>query len=76
MKATKPDLIDQTTHLWRHRTGGEISCEDVKEMINNVAGFFQVLLDWDLRSSNGNGPVKPSISGHGSGRTATKNENW
>jgi hypothetical protein len=49
MKSTDPDLVEQTIHLWRHRTGEAISREDAKEMMNNIAGFFRVLLEWDRK---------------------------
>jgi|SRR4030042_5142692 len=49
IKNKNQDILDQTTHLWRHRTGGAISREDAKEMVNNIAGFFRVLLEWDRK---------------------------
>lgn len=47
MKSTESRLIDKTIHLWKHRTGEAISREDAKDMANNIAGFFRVLLEWD-----------------------------
>jgi len=48
MKGIKSDLIDQTIYVWRGRSGGAISREDAREMINNISGFFEVLAAWEL----------------------------
>lgn len=50
MKNRNQDILDQAIHLWRHRTGVAISREDAKEMVNNITGFFRVLLEWDRKT--------------------------
>ena len=64
MRSTKPDLVDQTIHLWRHRTGEVISREDAKEMMNNIAGFFQVLSDWNSKIHDEDTQADESTSFH------------
>jgi hypothetical protein len=40
------DLIRRTQQTWRARLGRDLSCEDARQIIENVSGFFAVLADW------------------------------
>ena len=59
MNGTKSDSADQMIHLWKRRTGEAISREEAQEMMNDLVGFFRVLLDWDSES-----PHEQRITGH------------
>lgn len=50
MKNEASDIIEQTLNFWGKRTGREFSREDGREMVANVAGFFQVLAEWDRKA--------------------------
>lgn len=41
-----PELIRQTTSLFKNRTGRKISNEDARQAVENVSGFFRVLQEW------------------------------
>jgi hypothetical protein len=40
------DLIQRTRRTWQPRLGRDLSCEDARQIIENVSGFFGVLADW------------------------------
>jgi hypothetical protein len=40
------NLIEQTRRLWRSRLGRDVSCEDARQIFENVTGFFAVLAEW------------------------------
>ena len=40
------NLIEQTRRLWRSRLGHDLSCEDARQIAENVTGFFAVLAEW------------------------------
>jgi hypothetical protein len=41
-----PNFIEQTRRLWRSRLGRDVSCEDARQIAENVTGFFAVLAEW------------------------------
>jgi hypothetical protein len=45
-------LIEQTKQFWQARTGKPISDEDAREIIENITGFFKILIEWDEKSKN------------------------
>lgn len=47
MKETEPSMIDRTLNVWQPRTGRQLSHEDAGQMVENVGGFFRLLLEWD-----------------------------
>lgn len=47
------DLIRRTQQIWKPRLGRDLSCEDARQIIENVSGFFAVLVDWS-RSERAN----------------------
>ncbi|MEJ0076846.1 MAG: hypothetical protein WDO17_15620 [Alphaproteobacteria bacterium] len=40
-------FIDETLAFWQPRAQRQLTREDAREIIENVAGFFSVLLEWD-----------------------------
>lgn len=50
MKNGASDIIEQTLDFWGKRTEKDLSREDAREMVANVAGFFQVLAEWDRKA--------------------------
>jgi hypothetical protein len=44
--AANDNFVDRTIALWRHRLGREVSCEEARQITENVTGFFSVLNDW------------------------------
>jgi hypothetical protein len=50
MPRQQPDIIEDTMGFWSKRTKQPISREDVRQMVMNVAGFFQVLAEWDSKT--------------------------
>ena len=40
------NLIEQTRRLWRSRLGRDVSCEDARQIAENVTGFFSILAEW------------------------------
>lgn len=41
------DLIEQTLRVWQPHTDRELTLEDAREIIENISGFFHLLLTWD-----------------------------
>lgn len=41
-------MIEATLALWQPQTTRRLTAEDAREMAENVAGFFQLLHEWDL----------------------------
>jgi len=50
VKNEPSDIIEQTLTFWGKRAGKDLSREDAREMVANVAGFFQVLAEWDRKA--------------------------
>jgi hypothetical protein len=40
------NLIDQTRDVWVPRLGRDLTPEDARQIIENVSGFFAVLIEW------------------------------
>ena len=41
------ELIDQTLAVWQPRSARRLTREDARQIVENIAGFFQVLARWD-----------------------------
>ncbi len=52
MEDSKRQLIEETKRFWQARTGESISDEDARQMIENITGFFKVLIEWDEKAKN------------------------
>jgi hypothetical protein len=44
--AANDNLIEPTRRLWRSRLGRDVSCEEARQIAENVTGFFAVLAEW------------------------------
>lgn len=42
-----PELLDHTVRFWQARSGAPVSREDARQMVENAAGFFALLKEWD-----------------------------
>lgn len=49
MKDTNNNLTARTLEVWRPRTIGGLSNEDARKIAENIAGYFEVLLEWEAR---------------------------
>ncbi|MCG3151374.1 MAG: hypothetical protein GEEBNDBF_00645 [bacterium] len=47
MPEPSPDLIDQTLAVWQPRSPKQLTREDARQILENVTGFFDVLLEWE-----------------------------
>ena len=45
--ACSPQFIDATLAHWQPLTDRVLTREDAREIIENVSGFFAILLEWD-----------------------------
>jgi hypothetical protein len=41
------DFLEETRAFWQSRTDRMLTREDAREIIENMTGFFRVLLEWD-----------------------------
>lgn len=39
-------LIDRTLEVWQPRLGRDLSREDARQIVENVTGFFRLLIEW------------------------------
>jgi hypothetical protein len=44
--AANDNLIERTRRLWHSRLGRDVSCEDARQIAENITGFFAVLAEW------------------------------
>ena len=42
----KDDLIRRTREVWQPRLGRDLSREDVRQIAENMTGFFSLLAEW------------------------------
>lgn len=40
-------LIERTLEVWQPRAVRQLTREDARQMVENIAGFFHLLLVWD-----------------------------
>lgn len=57
------NLTERTRRLWHSRLGRNVSCEDARQIAENVTGFFALLAEWsnaERSAANDNeAPSKP-----------------
>ena len=46
-RSESPSFNEQTIALWQPRCTRTLDKEDAREIIENAAGFFSVLAEWD-----------------------------
>jgi hypothetical protein len=39
-------LVDRTRRVWQPRLGRDLTREDVRQIAENVTGFFAILAEW------------------------------
>jgi hypothetical protein len=44
--AANDNLIERTREVWKPRFGRDLSREDVRQIAENVTGFFSILAEW------------------------------
>ena len=44
--AANDNLFDEIRRVWKPRAGRELSREDVRQIADNVTGFFALLAEW------------------------------
>ena len=47
MKKSEDNLIDRTLEVWQPRNAQRLSDEDARAILDNVKGFFTLLLEWE-----------------------------
>jgi hypothetical protein len=47
MKKSEDNLIDRTLEVWQPRNAQRLSDEDARAILENVKGFFTLLLEWE-----------------------------
>ena len=47
MKKSNDNLIDRTLEVWQPRNAQRLSDEDARAILENVKGFFTLLLEWE-----------------------------
>ncbi len=47
MKKSEDNLIDRTLEVWQPRNARRLSDEDARAILENVKGFFTLLLEWE-----------------------------
>lgn len=47
MVERKADFINETIAFWQPYTDEIVTPELAKEMVDNISGFFRILLEWD-----------------------------
>ena len=63
-RAANDNLIEQTIALWQPRLRRDLSREDACQIVENVAGFFNILTEWSRAKvpipGNDNGALGPA----------------
>ena len=52
-------LLDRTLEVWQPRTSRQLTREDARQIIENVNGFFRILLEWEMASQRGAAAAEP-----------------
>ena len=55
MKKSEDNLIDRTLEVWQPRNGQRLSDEDARAILENVTGFFTLLLEWEANEQQKKG---------------------
>ena len=62
-------IITETFDFWKKNNGVRMNREEARQAVNNIAGFFQILNEWEQnvscaeQSSNGNTTLKCDSKG-------------
>ncbi len=41
------EFLNQTAEFWQAKASRQVSCEDARQIVENVTGFFDLLLKWE-----------------------------
>lgn len=52
MKESRKQFFGQKKHFWQARIKKPLSDEDAREIIENITGFFKILIEWDEKAKN------------------------
>jgi hypothetical protein len=52
-------LLDRTLEVWQPRTSRKLTREDARQIVENVNGFFRILLEWEMASQREAAAVEP-----------------
>jgi hypothetical protein len=55
MKKSEDNLIDRTLEVWQPRNAHRLSDEDARAILENVKGFFTLLLEWEANEQRRKG---------------------
>ena len=55
MKKSEDNLIDRTLEVWQPRNAQRLSDEDARAILENVKGFFTLLLEWETNEQQKQG---------------------
>lgn len=55
MKKSEDNLIDRTLKVWQPRKAHRLSDEDARAILENVKGFFTLLLEWETNEQQKKG---------------------
>jgi len=55
MKKSNDNLIDRTLEVWQPRNAHRLSDEDARVILENVKGFFTLLLEWETNEQQEKG---------------------
>jgi hypothetical protein len=57
MAQVKADFLDQTVTFWQRRTCRKLTREDGRQIVENVSGFFRILLEWESAERSAKAPA-------------------
>ena len=55
MKKTEDNLIDRTLEVWQPRNAQRLSDDDARAILENVKGFFTLLVEWETNEQKKKG---------------------
>ena len=55
LKKSNRDINRITIHFWNRRVPGFVTEEDSREMIENITGFFNTLIEWERKANQKKG---------------------
>ncbi len=56
----------RTLQVWQPRTARRLSREDARQIVENVTGFVQILLEWDAAAQSAPNVCRTDVSNAGS----------
>ena len=48
----KKQFLERTKEFWQARAQKALSDEDAREIIENITGFFKILMEWDEKAKD------------------------